>query len=136
MNRHQKLAIVLPVIFAVYSVMLFLLVPHAHALPENPPIGPQCKTTYTVLYKDPSKFDEAKTIDSLKQSLSGIDFSSEVLDGHDWWTYIEVRSPDANATSSITIPTVSGEADRIVNQTMLGLDGVLRVDSMITTWCT
>lgn len=136
MNRHQKLAIVLPAIFVIYSALLFLLVPHAHAATENPPTGPQCKTTYTVVYKDPSKYDEAGTIDALKQNLSGIDFSAEVLDGHQWWTYIEIDRPDANSTSTLTIPTVSGTADRIVNETMLGMDGVLKVDSMISTWCT
>ena len=135
MNRDKKLAIVLPVIFMLYSALLFILVPHAHAALENPPIGPQCKTTYTVVYKDPSKYDEGRTIDALKQSLSGIDFSAEVLDGHEWWSYIQVQSPDANSTGTVTIPAVSAQADRIVNDTMLGMDGVLRVNNLISTWC-
>lgn len=137
MNRDQKLAITLPMVFAVYSVLLILLLPHAHASTQTAqiPIGPQCETTYTIIYKDPTKFDEPKTLDTLKQSLSGIDFSADVLDGHQWWDYLYISTPDANYTSTITIPTVSSLADKIVEETMQKTDGVLKVDSMITTWC-
>ncbi|MDE1872443.1 MAG: hypothetical protein KGH99_03080, partial [Thaumarchaeota archaeon] len=43
--------------------------------------GSQCESTYTIIYNDPMKFNEVKTTDALKQSLSNIDFSADVLDG-------------------------------------------------------
>ncbi len=136
-NRDQKLAITLPVIFVVYSVLLILFFPHAHAYNQTAkvPSGPQCETTYTVIYKDPTKFDEPKIIDVLRQNLSGIDFSADVLDGHQWWDYIHVSTTDANSMSTLTIPTVSGSTDTIVKETIQKIDGVLKVDSMITRWC-
>ena len=137
MNRDQKLAIALPVIFIIYSVSVILFLPHAHASVQaiQVPSGPQCETTYTVTYKDPTKFDEIKTVGALKQSLSGVDFSADVLDGHQWWDYMHVSNPDVNSTSTITIPTVSGSVDKIVTETMQSMDGILKVDDTITTWC-
>jgi hypothetical protein len=81
------------------------------------------------------KFNETKTIDVLKQSLSNIDFSGDVLDGNPWWSYMHISKPDANSASTLIVPTVSGSVDNIVAKTMQGVDGVLKVDSMMTAWC-
>jgi len=134
MNRDKKLIIALPIVFAVYSILLILFLPHAYAITPVPS-GPQCESTYTIIYNDPMKFNESKTVDALKQSLSNIDFSGDVLDGNPWWSYIHISKPDANSTSTLTVPTVSGAVDNIVAKTMQGVDGVLKVDSMMTAWC-
>ncbi len=136
MNRNQKTIFVLPAIL-IFSVLSIVFLPHAYAdaQPTQVPQGPQCGTAYTIIYSDPTKFDDVKTIDSLKQSLSSIDFSAEVLDGHQWWDYMNISKPDNNSTSILTIPTVSSLADKIVIETIQGLDGVSKVGSTITTWC-
>lgn len=125
------------IFFVACYAILTLFLPHVLAAVETNPVpsGPQCETTYTIIYDNPTKFDEEKTVDVLKQNLSNIDFSADVLGGHHWWDYLQISKPDANSTSSLTIPTMSISADKIVRETMQGMDGVLRVDSIITTWC-
>lgn len=134
MNRDKKIIIALPVAFAIYSILLILFLPHAYAVTQEPR-GPQCESTYTIIYNDPMKFNETKTVDTLKQNLSNIDFSGDVLDGQPWWSYMHISKPDINSTSTLTVPTVSGAVDNIVTNTMQGMDGVLKVDSMMTAWC-
>ncbi|MDE1727354.1 MAG: hypothetical protein KGH89_08865 [Thaumarchaeota archaeon] len=134
MNQSQKLAIILPGIFAMCAVLSISFLSHSYATAQTPS-DPQCETTYTVIYSNPEKFDEAKTINSLKQNLSNIDFSGDILGSHPWWSYIHISKPDANSVSELTIPTASGQADSIVTKTMQGIDGISKVDSMITAWC-
>jgi len=134
-NRdNKKLIIALPAAFAICSILSILFLPHAYAITQEPS-GPQCESIYTIIYNDPIKFNETKTIDALKQSLSNIDFSGDVLDGQPWWSYMHISKPDTNSTSTLTVPTVSGEVDNIVTNTMQGMDGVLKVDSTMTAWC-
>lgn len=134
MNGDKKRISALPITVGMCSILLILFLPHSYAITQSP-IGPQCESTYTIIYNDPMKFNEVKTTDALKQNLSDIDFSADVLDGHPWWSYMHISKPDANATSTLTVPTVSGMVDSIVTKTMQGMDGVLKVDSMMTTWC-
>ncbi|MGI0047202.1 MAG: hypothetical protein ACREBB_08450 [Nitrosotalea sp.] len=134
MSRNPKIAITLPVTFTVFSVLLILFLPHANAVLQIPS-GPQCESTYTVIYTEPAKFNETNTINILKQNLANIDFNADVLDGHPWWDYMHISKPDENNTSSLTIPTVSGVVDDIVRKTMQDVDGVLKVDDVMMTWC-
>lgn len=134
MNIDKKRIVTLPITIGMYAILLILFFPHSYAITQSPS-GPQCESTYTIIYNDPMKFNEAKTTDALKQSLSNIDFSADVLDGHPWWSYMHISKPDTNSTSTLTVPTVSGVVDNIVTKTMQGIDGVLKVDSVMTTWC-
>lgn len=134
MNKDLKIFTAMPVAFAIFSILTILFLPNAHAVMQTPS-GPQCESEYSIIYAEPAKFNETNTINILKQNLANIDFSADVLDGHPWWDYMHISKPDENSTSSLTIPTVSGAVDNIVRKTMPNIDGVLKVDDIMTAWC-
>lgn len=76
-----------------------------------------CETTWTLVYNDPSKYDESKIMNMLKENLLNDDFSDCVINSSPW-TFVNISKPDVHGIVTLTLPTASVNSSQKITKIM------------------
>ena len=131
MKTLHLLIIVIVSISVISTFSLFIVLPSS-----QPSIleGPQCGSFMTIIYDDPTKFNQTRILNALRDNLSKDDFS-DVYGQNPWWEYVSIRALDENGTVKLEIPTASLQTIDMTEKIISEIDGVSRILVDISSWC-
>jgi hypothetical protein len=96
-----------------------------------------CETTWTLVYNDPSKYDESKIMNELKENLSNDDFS-DCVNNSQPWTFVSISKPDVHGIVKLTLPTASLNSSQKITKIMKifsKMEGI-SLSNVTHTWIT
>lgn len=102
---------------------IITLLPQEENHERSMQMGVLCETTWTLVYNDPTKYDESKIMNVLKENLSDDDFRDCVTASQPW-TYVSISKPDENGTVKLTLPTASLNSSQKIMKIFSGMEGI------------
>ena len=131
MKTLQLSIIVIAGVSVISTVFFFIVFPSSQPSVLE---GPQCGSFMTIIYDDPTKFNQTKILNALRENLSKDDFP-DVYGQNPWWQYVSIRALDENGNVELGIPAASLQTIDMTKKTISEIDGVSRILVDISSWC-